>query len=149
MNLIFDGHLDIAMNALGYERDQCQPVEAIRRFEMNAVDDGRDTATTSLATMRSAGIAVCLATIITRCKDVKPERGPIRRHLDYPTQDMAHAAAVSHLAYYELLERRGEVAILRRAASICRLASFSPWRVPTRSLTQQNCHGGTHAVFAR
>ncbi len=118
MRLIFDGHLDLAMNALGYERDQCQPVERIRAHEVKARNDGRETPTASLEAMRRGGTAACVATVIARTKPVKPERGVMRCDLDYPTQDMAHAAAKGQLAYYEALERRGVVTIIKTAKQL-------------------------------
>jgi len=123
--LIFDGHLDLAMNALGYERDQRLTVEGIRNHEANAKDDGRETPTASLEEMRLGGVAGCVATVIARAKPVKPQRGATRRDLDYPTQEMAYAAAKGQLAYYEVLERQGTITIVRTADQLA--AQWAQW----------------------
>jgi membrane dipeptidase len=116
--LIFDGHLDIAMNALGYERDQRLPVGELRRREAKMAGGSHETATVSLAAMHRGGAAACVATVIARTKPVSPERRPGRGDLDYPTQDMAHAAARAHLAYYEALERQGVVTIIKTSGQL-------------------------------
>ncbi len=118
MPLIFDGHLDLAMNALGYERDQRLPVDDLRAFEVNAKDDGRETPTVTIDAMQKAGVACCVATVIARTKRVKPERNPIRRNLDYPTQDIAHGAAMGQLAYYESLQRQGVIDLINTAGEL-------------------------------
>ena len=48
--LIFDAHLDLAMNALEWNRDLTRPVEEIRARERGAVDKpDRERGTVSIA----------------------------------------------------------------------------------------------------
>ncbi len=126
--MIIDAHLDLAMNALRYERDQQLTVEAIRRWEHPGVDDGRGAATVSLPALRDAGVAVVTATILARCKPwVDPKRKPGRTDIDYPEPAMAHAYAHAELAYYRLFERRGAFRVIRTAADFdAHLASWRP-----------------------
>ncbi len=116
----FDGHLDIAMNALGYERDPSLAVDVIRAREADPrPGDGRNTCTTSLHELRAAGFGVCVTTLLARAKPwVAPGRTTRRAMGDWPTQDMAHAQAAGQLAFYHRLEARGQVRILTSAAAL-------------------------------
>ena len=117
---LFDGHLDIALNALAYERDQLLPVAAIREREANSpCADGRGTCTTSLHEMRKAGAAVAVTSVIARCKPwVKPGRERAAGSVDRPTAEMAHAVAMGQWAYYRELERLGAVRIIETARDL-------------------------------
>ncbi len=112
MRPIFDGHLDVAMNALFYDRDVTRPVAELREREATLEDDGRGRPTTSLPAMREAGVAVCLSTLIARAKPIPPGKKPARSELDFRTQEIAHASAMGQLAYYRVLERQGRIRIL-------------------------------------
>lgn len=113
MNRIFDGHLDIAMNALRYERDQRLPVDDIREREVNLHESEPGTCTTTVEQMRRSGVVACVTTVIARTRpSVTPERLSPRYGLDHPTQDMAFASAMGQLAYYEALEQQGFVTII-------------------------------------
>lgn len=112
--LLIDGHLDLAMNALDYERDQLLDVAAIRARETPLPNDDRGISMVSLPELRAGGTAVVVATVIARAKPwIKPDRPPSRDDIDSPSADMAHAKARGQLAYYELLEKRGQLALLR------------------------------------
>ena len=113
MKLIFDSHLDLALNALGWGRDITRPLSEINEREAGMTGPARGRATTSLAEMRRAGVAVCLATVVARAKpEVCPPEGPGRVSIDYPNQEIAYAAARGQLAYYRLLEQRGHLRFL-------------------------------------
>lgn len=119
MMRMIDGHLDVAMNALLYERDQLLPVAAQRRREIKGVVDDRGIATVGLPDLRQAGVAVFVGTLIARCKPwVDPGRPIARIDLDYPDATLAHAAAHGQLAYYRLLESRGELRIITSRAAL-------------------------------
>ncbi len=129
MHLIIDGHLDIAMNALRYERDQRLPVAAIRKREARLVGDEPGICTTSVQEMRLANVALAVTTVIARTKlGVIPERLAPRYGLDHPTQDMAYASAMGQLAYYIALQRQGHVTIIRNRAELT--AHWETWSTP-------------------
>ncbi len=117
---LFDGHLDLAYNALSHERDPRLPVQAIRRREADPpCDDGRGECTSSLHEMREAGVAVALTTVIARCKPwVEPGRARARWSGDWPTPEMAHAVAMGQWAYYRELERQDAVRIIETAGGL-------------------------------
>ncbi len=118
-HLIIDGHLDAAANALGDERDQTLPVDAIRRRESNIPKDQLGTCTVTFAEMANAGIPLCLSTVLARAKPwITPGRDSLGRDWDWPTQDMAYASAMGQLAYYRELERQGHITIIENRAAL-------------------------------
>ena len=66
---IFDAHLDLAMNAMEWNRDLTLPVAKIREREkgMNDKPD-RGNNTVSLPAMRDGNIGLCVATHSPICK---------------------------------------------------------------------------------
>ena len=64
---IFDAHLDLAMNALEWNRDLTLPVSEIREREEGMTDKpDRAKNTVSLQAMRKGNIGLCMATQIAR-----------------------------------------------------------------------------------
>jgi membrane dipeptidase len=131
--LIFDAHLDIAWNAVSFDRDQLLSVQELRAAEAGMTGKGRGRCTVSLPEMRRAGVAVCLATLLARALPKQPtamaeglgvvgdrKRGPVivREDLDYANQTIACAAAQAQLAYYELLEQQGHLLQICDAAAL-------------------------------
>jgi membrane dipeptidase len=77
--------------------------------------------------MRRAGIAVCQATVLCRAKpEVRRPEGHARTSLDYANQEIASAMARGQLAYYELLERRGQLRMIRTSGELER--HWERWR---------------------
>ncbi len=113
MTWVFDGHLDLAMNALDYERDQTLPVSLLREREAGGVKDGRGLCSCSLDSLRRGQVRVCVATVLARAKPWIDAGRAIKRGGDWPSRDMAHAIVAGQLAYYELLDRRGSITLLR------------------------------------
>lgn len=120
MKLILDAHLDLAWSAIQWDRDLTLPVEATRKAEAHQTDSrarGRNTLT--LPELKKAGVAVCLATILSRCKPtLRPEKGFDRRGLDWNTAAGCYAMGQAQLAYYQLLESQGQLRFLRTAADL-------------------------------
>jgi len=127
MRLIFDGHTDLALFAVAYNRDQTKSVEQINQREegMSDIHD-RGRAANSLLEMRRAGVAVCVSSLAAR---VDPEANPILRvDLDFRTHRMAYASAQGQLAYYRVLEREGQLKLIRTAAELD--AHWCRWQQP-------------------
>ncbi|APW61153.1 dipeptidase [Paludisphaera borealis] len=128
MRRLFDGHLDLSWNALGWNRDVTIDLDALNRSEIGLTDHpGRGRATTTLPEMRRAGIALCQATLLARAKPDEPRGGQVlaRATLDSCCQEIASATARGQLGYYELLERRG---LLRRIRTATELdAHWTKW----------------------
>jgi membrane dipeptidase len=114
MRLFIDAHLDIAWNALSFNRDQTLDVSEIRDSEAGMTDQkSRGNNTVSIPELRLSGAAVCVATLLARSGIGHDARQNLARHdLEFSTQSIAHAAAKGQLAYYRLLEQQGYVRIL-------------------------------------
>ena len=61
--LLIDAHLDLAMNALNWDRNLDLTVGEIRQAEAGMTEKGRERGTVSLPELRAAEVAVSLATV--------------------------------------------------------------------------------------
>ncbi len=104
---VVDGHLDLAWNALQWERDLRLSVQTIRAREAATPGKGRALGTVALPEMREGKVALCLATVLAR------STGTPSPHLDYPSAEQAHGVATGQLAYYRALERSGHLRVIR------------------------------------
>ena len=107
--LIFDGDYPMADGALRMERDLTQPVQDVRdkpewKHRQGGWPDAETMAT--LPEMRKARIAGALVKI-GACV-LKPGND----HGEYRSGETAYAAAMGQLAYYRILEAKGEARIL-------------------------------------
>lgn len=114
MRPLIDAHLDLAWNALSYNRDQTLSVAEINQQERRMTDVRcRGRATTTLPELHRAGVAVCVATLLVRSGPDQPARtGYARTDLDFATQPIAYATAQGQLAYYRLLQQQGHVRMI-------------------------------------
>jgi len=101
---IFDAHLDLAMNALEWNRDLTLPVSEIREREAGMSDKpDRGKNTVSLPAMRKGNIGLCMATQIARfVKKGSPIPG-------WNSQHQAWAQTQGQLAWYKTMEAAGEM----------------------------------------
>ncbi|HKI19063.1 MAG TPA: membrane dipeptidase [Isosphaeraceae bacterium] len=120
MRTLFDGHLDLAWNALSWDRDLTLELDALNLADRGMTDHpARGRATTSLPEMRRGNVALCQATLLARARSgARQHTGQNRWSLDYPTQEIASAAARGQLFYYELLEQRGLLRMIRTVADL-------------------------------
>lgn len=117
---VFDGHLDLAMNALAYGRDQTWPLEALRRREAgHAFDDHRGEAAVCLPELVRGGVTAAVATLFVRASADAAVGDTLRRSdSDLAAPALAHAAAHGQLAYYRLLHRQGRVRLVTEALQL-------------------------------
>ena len=102
--LIVDAHLDLAMNALEWNRDLTRPIAEIRAREQQLTDKpDRGRGTVSFAEMRRGGVGLCVATQIARY--VAPDNPLPGWH----SQEQAWAQTQGQLAWYRAMEERGEL----------------------------------------
>jgi membrane dipeptidase len=121
MTPIIDGHLDLAWNAVGFERDLTLSIDEINLAEQGCRDNaGRGRGVVSLAEMRRGRIHLCFATLLSRAKPSLPipPDGAKRISLDHRSAEIAHCDAHSQLAWYELMARRGVMRLVRTAAEL-------------------------------
>jgi len=101
---LFDAHLDLAMNAMEWNRDLTQPIEQIRRRESSQTDKpDRGRGTVSFPEMSRGGVGLCIATQIARF--VKPSNPLPGWH----SPEQAWAQTQGQLAWYRAMERAGEL----------------------------------------
>jgi len=100
--IVIDMHLDLAMNALNWNRDLRKSVHAIREIEAGMTQKGRAGGTVAFPDMRRGDMAVCSATLLAR------ENPNVRDSaIDYSAPEMAYGFAMGCLAYYRQLEAEG------------------------------------------
>src|SRR5437773_1827541 len=96
--LLIDAHLDLAWNAIDWNRDLSLPVADTRQRERGMSGVARGANTVSFPEMRRGELGLCIATLLARA--LRPTTPPIQR---YATMEAAYAAAVGQMAYYRAL----------------------------------------------
>ncbi len=104
--LLIDGHLDLAMNALNWDRNLALDVYAIRQAEAGMTEKGRGRGTVSLPELRKAEVALCFATVIDRTRHAGSTS------TGSACQEISYAKAQGQLAYYRVLEAEGKLKII-------------------------------------
>ena len=106
--LIIDAHLDLAMNALEWNRDLRLPIDDIRRRERGLTDKpDRAMGTVSLPALREGGIGIVVATQIARY--VAPDNPLPGWHSPW----QAWAQTQGQLAWYRAMEEAGEMVMVK------------------------------------
>ena len=119
--LIFDAHLDLAMNALEWNRDLRERIDAIRERDRH-YDDKKDRGkgTVCFPEMRRGQVGLCVATQIARyVKPANPLPG-------WHSPEQAWAQTQGQLAWYRAMERAGEMVQIKDRAGLDRHAEL--WR---------------------
>ena len=112
--LIIDLHLDLAWDALFWNRDLTRTAQQVRSQEASEipqVSDGYNTGqcTVTFPEMRRGSVGIMLSTIMSR---IEPRYRDGRRD-GMRTQEQAMAVGRGHLAYYEAMTRRGVIKSVR------------------------------------
>ncbi len=113
--LVVDGHLDLAMNALLWNRDITQDVDALRALERaeGITGPGRGCGTVTIPELRRGAVGVSIATVLARTGGAPTPALP-----RYATAEIAYGMAQGQLAYYRMLERQGHLRVLSGAAEL-------------------------------
>jgi membrane dipeptidase len=124
--LIIDFHLDLAMNALDWNRDLRLPVAETRAQEAGITKKGYGGSTVALPEMRAGRVALCSATVICRVQQPNSPASGVRAH------NIAYAKAQGQLAYYRQLQAEGEIRLIAgRAALDEHMAAWEAWEAAT------------------
>jgi membrane dipeptidase len=102
--LIFDGHLDLSMNAVEYNRDITQSLEHVRARESgmrDKIDRGKNVLT--FAEMRRGQIGLCIATQIARYV------APGNTLPGWHSPEIAWSITQAQLAWYRTMEEAGQM----------------------------------------
>ena len=107
--LVVDAHLDLAMNAVMWNRDLALSAHETRRIERKEgfAEKGRAAGTVGFPDLRAGQIGLVFATVIAR-KNHGQNSG-----IDFRTHEIAFAQAQGQLAYYQELERQEIIRLLR------------------------------------
>ncbi len=106
--LIFDGHLDLSMNALEWNRDLRWSIDDIRKSEVGMTDKpDRAKGTVSFPSMREGKVGLCVATQIARY--VKSDN----KIPGWKSPEQAWAHTQGQLAWYKTMEEAGEMVMIR------------------------------------
>ncbi|MFN7706520.1 MAG: peptidase M19, partial [bacterium] len=112
--MLFDAHLDLALNGVDLNRDLRQTVDDIRAQEitLEMTELGRKTNTLSFPELKASGLAVCLTTMLARVEQ------PINHSLGWTSPQTCYAMAHAHLAYYRAMERSGVMKLIRTKSEL-------------------------------
>ncbi len=120
--LVIDAHLDLAWNALQWNRDLLGSAYTIRGRETRMSGKGRAQNTVALPEMRRGRVALSFATALAR------STGQTAEHIDFGSQAQAYGIAQGQLAYYRALEADGEIRIIGDAPQLrAHIAEWESW----------------------
>jgi len=105
--LLVDAHLDLAMNALNWDRNLDLTVEQIREAESGMIPEkGRACGTVAFPEMRKGEVGLSIVTVIARTAHRgSPATGAA-------CQEISYAKAQGQLAYYRCLETQGKIRMI-------------------------------------
>jgi membrane dipeptidase len=116
---IIDSHLDLAMNAIEWNRDLRQPVAAIRKREEGMTDKpDRGNNTVALPELRKGKIGVVVATQIARYV------APGSELPGYHSPEIAWGITQAQLAWYKAMEDAGEMVQLTNGKAVAEHAAL-------------------------
>jgi membrane dipeptidase len=109
--LVFDAHLDLAWNALDWNRDLRLSCAEIRQRETDAglTDKGRCCNTVSFAELRRGKVVTFIATVLPRLLRI----GAVPAIQRYASMPAAYGASHGQLRYYEGMVQEGHLRWIR------------------------------------
>jgi membrane dipeptidase len=111
--LVFDAHLDVAWNALDWNRDYEQPLDVIRAAEAGMTGKGRGRNTVCFPEMRKGQVGLSIMTLLPRLlRETMPPLQP------YRSMVAAYAAVCGQLAYYQAQVERGVLRWIRNVQEL-------------------------------
>ncbi len=124
--LIFDAHLDLAWNALDWNRDLQLDVSLIRKRENELLmtGKGRGVGTVSFPELRKGKVGIFIATLLARLmrQGMMP---PLQRYESMPA---SYAAGRGQLAYYEAMVEAGQLRFIKNSKDLQN--HIQQWREP-------------------
>jgi membrane dipeptidase len=113
---IVDAHLDLAWNAIDWNRDLLLPVAEVRARERagSLTTKARGENTVCFPELRRGGVGLFIATLLARLH--RPGLMPAFQRYDSMTA--AYAATMGQLAYYRALEAQGVLRAIKDAAPL-------------------------------
>jgi len=117
---IFDAHLDLAMNAMEWNRDLRQSIDVINKREEGMTDKpDRGNATVCFDELRKGNIGLVVATQIARC--INPENPFLIDGKALPgwhSPEQAWAQTQAQRAWYKCMEEEGELCLITNSTEL-------------------------------
>src|ERR687894_3200492 len=103
--IVFDAHLDLAWNAIDWNRDLRTPCDVIRQLERDAgmTDKGRACNTVTFPDLRRGKVVIFIATLLARLLRI----GAMPAIQRFTAMPAAYAAAYGQMYYYQGLVQEG------------------------------------------
>ncbi|MEX1232585.1 MAG: membrane dipeptidase [Planctomycetaceae bacterium] len=101
--LIFDAHLDMAWNAVEWNRDLMLTVDELRKFERQFPGLVPGDCTVTWPELRKGGVGITISTLLPR---LHRKDKPLSH---YQSREAAYGACHGQLAYYLAMEKRGAI----------------------------------------
>jgi membrane dipeptidase len=129
--IIFDAHLDLAWNAIDWNRDLRTSCEAIRQVERDAgmTEKGRQCNTVSFPDLRRGKVVIFIATLLPRLLRI----GAMPAIQRFSSMAAAYAAAYGQMFYYHGLEQEGHLRQIKNAGQLD--AHLKEWKADENSKT--------------
>ena len=130
--LVFDAHLDLAWNAIDWNRDLRLPCSEIRGIEQAAgyTDKGRGCNTVSFPELRRGKIVTVIATLLPRLLRI----GAMPAIQRYAQMAAAYGAAHGQLRYYEGMVQEGHLRWIKDAQTLDK--HIREWEADENSTTR-------------
>src|SRR5437762_10280764 len=133
--LLFDAHLDLAMNALEWNRDLTWSIDEIRRREKGMTDKpDRGQGTVCLGEMRRGRVGLCVATQIARI-----EHNAFSPVFGWRSQEQAWAQTQGQFAWYRAMEEAGQMTQIADATGLERHLNLWLQDPPDSSPSSSSC----------
>ena len=112
--LLFDAHLDLALNAVDWNRDLRTSLAdlQVQERQLGMTDPGRGRATITLPEMKKGDVHLGIATLLAR------QEPQVNHTFGYITYEACYAIAHAHLAYYRAMERNGWMKMIRTKSDL-------------------------------
>ncbi|MGI8605472.1 MAG: dipeptidase [Verrucomicrobiales bacterium] len=132
--MIFDAHLDLALNAIEWNRDLTRPLGEIRAREAHLRDKpDRGRGTVCLPELRRGGIGLVVATQLARL-----EHNAYSPVFGWASQAQAWAMTQAQWAWYRAMEELGEMVQVRDRAGLEHQVAL--WNGSTESRPTASAH---------
>ena len=117
--LILDSHLDLGFSALQINRDLTLPAASVRVQDSVDIQQNFGSCTVTLPELRRGRVGIVCATVMSR---LDPNDRSTRTGMY--SQSQCHGVGRGHLAYYQALERAGQLRILHECSELDEIAAL-------------------------
>lgn len=117
--VLIDGHLDLGLCGVQLKRDLTQPAATVRAHDPIGLMHSLGSCTVTLPELRKGRVGVIFGTVMSRL-----DQNDHWTLTGMYCQEQCYAVGSGHAAYYEALERLGEVRLLHSADELDEMIDF-------------------------